>query len=551
MKNLSPRITPALAWRSLLKRTQLTLGAFALSSLAANAGVALTFDTTTQGFSAGGDASTLTWVNDPTFGGCLKLVIVNDAAGNQGYKPNSAYIDIYAAGNEDLRAEFAAAANLGGTFKFTMHVRTADFVGTTPGYTPGYFGMGYLLNAQSGYTVDFPTYIGGYVPGGTISTTVQVPIAAVGSGGGVGNNSTLEYFAASTYNQLSLGVNTSKHDDGFLGETVYIDNVTVTANTVASPPPTLSLTEAIPGLNQINSGGGQYDRQAIRTVGGLDTSWVGKATPSNPVSYEWTIKDIPNVVGYESFMYLIPGSGLGVGESAADYSQPDGIQLLIYTNGDAGGSGSMSIRYKVNSPGSNGPSGREYYVGDTLGDGIGGQITFVYGTKVVGTWKCTFTSNTAFTLTAPDGNTSSGVLHPDVVDDFTGPMYVYFGNIPSQVANVGLATVYSRAKVSGIPVPLDENFAADPMTPNLEVCASVPASVVLITSDLAKFWINWTLPAPGYLLYQSTDLGSADPWQQLPFAGVKPIKTGRKMLLPLGSVLSESLDFFRMEKVTP
>ena len=546
MKKHLQKPSPSTAWKLALHRSRHVLGAFVMSTLAANAQVALTFDADTQSFAKGGDGSTLEWVQDPDFGGCLKLVLVNAALNNEGYKPNGAVIDVYAAGNEALRAEFAAAANLGGTFKFTMHVRTADFVGTTPGYLPGYYGIGYLVNAQSGYTADFPAYLGGYQPGGTITRVVEVPIVAVGAGGGLGN-SILEYFPGSTYNQISLGVNTSKFNDGFLGSTVYIDNVTVTANTVPSPPPTLTLTDVIPGLNLINSAGGQYDRQAIRTVDGVDTSWVGKATPATPVSYEWTIKDIPNVVGYESFMYLIPGSGLGTGESAPDYTQPDGIELMIYSNGDAGGSGSMSFRYKVNSPGSNGPTGREYYATD-LGDGIGGQITFVYGPKVVGTWKCTFTSDTAFTLTAPDGNTSSGALHPDVVDDFTGPMYVYFGNLPSQLPNIGLATVYSRAKVSGIPEPIDEDFSADPMNPNLQVCASVPASVVLATPDLAKFWINWTLPAPGYILYQSTDLGIADPWQELPFVGVKPIKTGRKMLLPLSSVLSESVDFFRMVK---
>ncbi len=500
--------------------------------MAAHADVTLTFDSDLQGVVTGSD-SAIAW--SAVDGGSLAITTAG------GYKRNIAYLNLGNAAPPELvpfREELLTAISNGGTLSYTITVKTTSLTGGTPGW----FETTYGGNSTGGYE----TAYGGN--SGELSLYNAFPLAADSvktvthaiENGTVINDSIAQFSAGSSYYEIHLGLNSQNN---FTSVTYYIDNIKIAANVVAAPPPVLAIRNATPGLHMISSAPGRYNRQAIRTVSGLDMSWVGKATPATPVSYAWTIKESPPGAGYESLMYLIPGSTLGANASDPDYTQADAIQLLAYPNGD--GTGSMSFRYKVNSPASNGPAGRLFYNAD-LGDGVGGQITSVSSTKFIGTWKCTFTSDVDFTLTTPDGATSSGALHPSVVDDFTGPMYVYFGNIPSQVANIGLAAVYSRAQVTGTPNDFDEDFSSIPFTSSLEVSASSPASVFQVTPEIATYFLDWTIPANGFTLQQSVDLGISEPWQALPFAGVKSTQFGRTMLLPLDAVLSQQKEFIRM-----
>ena len=167
-------------------------------------------------------------------------------------------------------------------------------------------------------------------------------------------------------------------------------------------------------------------------------------------------------------------------------------------------------------PGSNGLPGHEYWVGDPApSHGLGGQLASRYSSKFLGTWKVTFTSDTDFTLTVPDGTTSSGSFNPATAAKFAGPMYVYFGATPSQPGNIGLSAVFSRIKISGTGYPINEQLDVNPMTADLGVVAAVPASVIQVDAAASKYWINWTLPATDFQLEQSTGLAGGS-WVGLP-----------------------------------
>ncbi|MEO5712648.1 MAG: hypothetical protein ABIT37_04095 [Luteolibacter sp.] len=167
--------------RNSLRSLLLSLSALMLSLTASNAEVKLTFDTNMQGFIPktttgvapnAGDATSAGWVNNPEFGGCIAINVLN------GYRPQCAEFNIYDGASTAFRAELENAAAFGGTLKFTVHIRQADMVGANPRW----FEFTTLNNSSGIYAVD-KFGQGGFPLASTLTRVIEIPVLGVASGG--------------------------------------------------------------------------------------------------------------------------------------------------------------------------------------------------------------------------------------------------------------------------------------------------------------------------------------------------------------------------------
>lgn len=542
MKKHVQKPSPSPAWKPTLHRSRHVFGALLMSTVAASAQASLTFDSDVQGITAGPNATSVAW---DSVGQRLEINTTG------GWSPQCAYLDLNSTADPGivaLRAELALALTNGGTLSYDIIVETTSVTSTDPEnpVNPGWFETIYVGNSTAGWDQTFGggtdqiTAYGAFPLAAPILQTVNYTIVAASS---VASNTIAEFGAASGHYQINLGLNAQSGVD----VKYYIDNITIDANEVVAPLviPTLTIAPAVPGLNMIASGNGDYDRQTVRTYDGIDVTWVGGTFPK---TYEITVVDCPKS-GFETFINFVPGNATP--NSFAHYSEPVAAGVWIYSTPNGGGG--AYFRYKNGYPNSNGPSGREYWVGETApSDGLGGQIASVNSTKMLGTWKITFTSDTDFTITVPDGASVSGALNSAFAALFgnsdpenPNPTVVYFGNTPTP-GNKGLSAVHSSIKITGTGYPIDEDFLTEPMSADLVVTAQVPASVLQVDAAASKYWIRWTLPATDFQLEQSTDLGTGGPWAALPSPVTYATQGGISRLLFESEVLSPTTNFFRM-----
>ena len=95
--------------------------------------------------------------------------------------------------------------------------------------------------------------------------------------------------------------------------------------------------------------GAQYQRQSIRTKNPA-YSWVGA---SDPVTYSFTIGNYPGRTysGFQTHLFIVPGSNLPTYETSPDWNEPNVIFLQIANNAD--GTAYGAFRYKTNQPSGN------------------------------------------------------------------------------------------------------------------------------------------------------------------------------------------------------
>lgn len=328
--------------------------------------------------------------------------------------------------------------------------------------------------------------------------------------------------------------------DGMTGtSTLWIDNLTLNANqdVAPPPPPTVAIEKAAPGLRLVASAPGQqYARQNIYTVNNSGYSWVGAGAP---VSYSLTLANYPGGAnaGFQTHLFLVPGTGLPTWENSPDWNEPNVIFLDIGVDGD--GAGFASFRYKTNLPNGN----SMIYAEGTLGT--------VGSPTPNGTWTVTFHNDTDVTLTAPGGATSSFSLPADAATLFADPLYVYVGCQPNQIANIGQSVTVKQFQISGVPSPIDDLFAGPLNSGVWQISAGDAAGIVTVPEGYS-YWLNWTLPDDGYSFEYAPGNLTDDIW--LPVTGMTPpvqIGTKRWALLPsdLEPFSGEGF-FYRMSKST-
>ena len=110
--------------------------------------------------------------------------------------------------------------------------------------------------------------------------------------------------------------------------TFWVDNVNLLARSVEAPPPTLDVSRNItPGLNLYASNpNDQYQRQNIRLINSLGTSWVNAA---DPVSYSVGIADYPTQANFQTHIMLVPGTPGN--ESSPDWNSPTSSSSTFIT----------------------------------------------------------------------------------------------------------------------------------------------------------------------------------------------------------------------------
>lgn len=295
-----------------------------------------------------------------------------------------------------------------------------------------------------------------------------------------------------TINGVVLKMWSGASDWGQTGTaTFWIDNVRLIAAPEApAGPTTLSIEKAKTGLRSFASAAGaQYQRQNIRTANAA-YSWIGAA---GPVTYSLTVADYPggDYSGFQTHLFLVPGTGLPNWLTAPDWNEPNVIFLQIGNNAD--GSAYASFMYKTNQP-----SGNSMYFGP-------GTLASIGSPSPRGTWSLTFNSNTAVSLTSPSGASTNFTLPADAATLFSGPLSAYFGVQPNTLANIGQSATFSRLKISGVATPIDDTFATGFDGATWQVVADDVTGVVPVGSDVL-FWLNWTLPDRGWTLQWAEDL---------------------------------------------
>ena len=202
----------------------------------------------------------------------------------------------------------------------------------------------------------------------------------------------------------------------------------------------------------------------------------------------------------------------------------------------------MTFRYKVNEPNGNGmANGAAPYTnapGSNMPGLESGALTTLNSSLVQGLWTIKFTSDSNFSLTAPDGSTTN-VVFPAYNAQYFREGYVaapkafsvYLGGQANNLASLGADVCYSwfaitnSALAGGSINYLYDNFLND-TTLNISVPhggftghggpavwstaeAAAPAGVFIMPTD-AAYWITWSAPAAGYNLQTASAL--TGPW---------------------------------------
>ncbi len=201
------------------------------------AAVVLTFDTDTQGVGLvdwNAANGSIAW--SANHGGSLAIT-----TNGPGWSNPIATLSLTS--TPQLTSEFQAALANGGKLSFDYIVTDTDFSGLN-NPTFGWFELVAVANSDEATGGGWDQnviggdagYFGG-IPSGTTVKSVVLDIAASAPAGDM----TLNFGTGSGWNEVLLGFNSG---DGaatpppFTSATVYIDNLTVTANPVAVPEPT-------------------------------------------------------------------------------------------------------------------------------------------------------------------------------------------------------------------------------------------------------------------------------------------------------------------------
>lgn len=269
----------------------------------------------------------------------------------------------------------------------------------------------------------------------------------------------------------------------------YVDNIVFNFNTnVVIPPPDMTIEPANTGLNVMATGGGQYQRNGVRSIPADAYQWYGNP---DPMTYSVTLTEFPSGAAYSGFqahIYLSPDTGGGNGP---DWDDPNVILVQFQENAD--GTGVCNFRFKTNAPASNG----------VLYDA--GTIMQLIAPTVKGTWNVTFTNDHYITITGPGGVSTNFSMGPDAAaffQTFTPSMGTYFGTVPGQPANLSQRAVFANIKVvNGAITIVDDSFPfafpPDEIDLNLWIARNDGGAIALKVVDApGQWWLHWTLPDP-------------------------------------------------------
>jgi len=281
--------------------------------------------------------------------------------------------------------------------------------------------------------------------------------------------------------------------------TVYIDNVELQKTPTPPPPVTMGFSKVLaPGLQLTTTvADGEDPRQNIYSL--KPASWYGATTP---VTYSLTITNYPSssYPYFQSQIELCNGEPWGPGDTSADWNSTNVVMVSIQ-NTPTGTE--MYFAYKTNFPGG-------------WGNQIFGTNVLCYITTTnspVGTYSVTFTQNTNVLVQMPGFSTN--VIFPAASAAlFADPTYVYFGTQPNKANNTtNLSVTFANVKVSNAmdDLAIDDNFTDSndlSSTNGVWGFAAADPAGMWIAPPGSGYYLNWSLPASGYTLQQSSDLAN-------------------------------------------
>jgi hypothetical protein len=339
----------------------------------------------------------------------------------------------------------------------------------------------------------------GVVPPYSGAVVGSVEVAATNAGW---THVTIPLNAAANSDLMNVTGFMFKQYAGYFGgingqSTLWLDNLKFTYTNVPPvvAPPTMAIQKPAPGLRLFTGGSDIYGRSELITASGADSqTWVS-ATPQSPVSYSFTVKNIPANMG-QTHLFLIPESSIpDTSYNGQDYNASNGLWLTI------GSSGVARVAWKTNWPGHN---AYDQHV-----------ALLMTNTPAVGTWTLSFTSATSGSLAGPGGSPMSFTLsNATMAADFADPLAAYFGCQPNGSAAVGGYEDWAWISTSNTANAFSEDFTTEPtrdLNPRWRTVyggQDLGAAVIVSTNDMPGWWVNWTLPAANYAIGTGTNLTS-------------------------------------------
>lgn len=326
--------------------------------------------------------------------------------------------------------------------------------------------------------------------------------------------------AAMTIDEVRIGTN-------------FWDVVPMTANSPAQipAPPQLTmegagtrgvefnLAEATP--TNSNSIVTYFTTNAAGSPVSIDATWVGKT----PAAYTFTIAKppAPGPTNFMAFAWLIP---LPNGHIQA-LDNPNALQLAIISDGQGGARARLG-----------------YFVGSggNLNENINtifttGEIAVIPSASFAGTWTLLATSDTAFTIIAPNGASASGALQSGDEGAFGSSVSFYVGVSPNGAPNGGSPALGYHMTVSSVNVTNSSGVTINPAwgpggvvqsdfsnygssftalnPPNWQILANINTCIFVMpaSSVYRAEWGNACGTSAGAnVLTRSTSLTSGSPW---------------------------------------
>lgn len=323
----------------------------------------------------------------------------------------------------------------------------------------------------------------------------------------------------------------------------WVANVELIARVVPNPPPTTSLSKAMPGLQQFADATPSWDRDGVRTFtnGAPLVSWVGRP---KPVVYSFTMTAFPTNAGFNVDLCLTPGDPATQTYADPDWSMPNALLLAIQANGN--GSENVSFGYKTNQP-----------IGNSMLSGAGALTNFTYSGSALGTWSLTFTSDTDATITAPDGSTYSGSIPAANAALFADPACFDLFSAPGVDASVGQSVTFASLSLTGVGTPINQDFTTGSLNPLLVLQSQEynspwntnPPNQFLLPTSNGTYWNHWTLPDTGFSPIVTSNL-TAGVWQDEAYSSIL-VNGGQRWALVLPTSLpSASVGFFALVQRT-
>jgi len=307
-----------------------------------------------------------------------------------------------------------------------------------------------------------------------------------------------------------------KQYGGFYGPlngttTLWIDNLklTITNAPPVIPPPTMGIEKAKPALRIFaGSTASQFDREEVTSTG-QGQSWIGG---TYPVSYSFNLLSYPSNIN-QTHIFLLPVNALTTGNTpwgynGVDFSFASNAVWLALNPGPTPGSAIANVVWKTNLPAAN-PNHT--------------ALSFTNST-VLGTWTLQFNSANAGVVIAPDASQHAFTIDdPNISTDFANPLVSYFGLQPNNTVGEGQYEDWGFISISNVAdgnifedfTKEGSDFSGSPLTSPSGYFRSdisvVPAGVVIVRTNLDRYWVNWTLPANNYSLGTSTNFLTG-PW---------------------------------------